>query len=135
MFDKAPMATYIVSQICFDAQVIATWIERVRARGTDLPIWIGVPGSVDHAKLVRIAMKIGLGDSTRFLRRHRGWTSRLITRRFKPDTLIRDLAPSVSNPAANVGGFHFYTFNELGTTERWRRELLERLDLTVSPKS
>jgi hypothetical protein len=52
-FEKAPMATYIVSQICFDAQVIATWIERVRARGTHLPIWIGVPGSVDHAKLPR----------------------------------------------------------------------------------
>jgi methylenetetrahydrofolate reductase (NADPH) len=128
MFEKAPMATYIVSQICFDAQVIATWIERVRARGTHLPIWIGVPGSVHHAKLVRISMKIGLGDSARFLRRHRGWTSRLITRRFKPDALIRDLAPSVSNPAAKVGGFHFYTFNEIGSTERWRRQLLERLD-------
>ena len=99
----------------------------MRARGTHLPIWIGVPGSVDHAKLVRISMKIGLGDSARFLCRHRGWTSRLITRRFKPDALIRDLAPSVSNPAANVGGFHLYTFNELGTTERWRRQLLERL--------
>jgi methylenetetrahydrofolate reductase (NADPH) len=127
MFEKAPMATYIVSQICFDAQVIATWIERVRERGTHLPIWIGVPGSVDHAKLVRISLKIGLGDSARFLRRHRGWTSRLITRRFRPDALIRELAPSVANPAAKVGGFHFYTFNELGSTERWRRRLLERL--------
>jgi methylenetetrahydrofolate reductase (NADPH) len=127
MFDKAPMATCIISQICFDAQVIATWIDRVRARGTHLPIWIGVPGSVDHAKLVRISMKIGLGDSARFLRRHRGWTSRLLTRQFKPDALIRDLAPTVSKPAANVGGFHFYTFNELASTERWRRQLLERL--------
>jgi methylenetetrahydrofolate reductase (NADPH) len=131
MFEKAPMATYIVSQICFDAQVIAIWIERVRARGTHLPIWIGVPGSVDHAKLVRISMKIGLGDSARFLRRHRGWTSRLVTRRFKPDALIRDLAPCVSKPAANVAGFHFYTFNELGRTERWRRQLLERLAVGV----
>jgi methylenetetrahydrofolate reductase (NADPH) len=127
MFDKAPMATCIISQICFDAHVIATWIERVRARGTHLPIWIGLPGSVDHAKLVRISMKIGLGDSARFLRRHRGWTSRLIARRFKPDALIRDLAPSVSNPAANVAGFHFYTFNEVASTELWRRQMLERL--------
>jgi len=127
MFEKAPMATCIISQICFDAQVIATWIDRVRARGTHLPIWIGVPGSVDHAKLVRISMKIGLGDSARFLRRHRGWTSRLIARQFKPDALIRDLAPTVSKPAANVRGFHFYTFNELAGIERWRRQVLERL--------
>ena len=127
MFEKAPMATYIVSQICFDAQVIATWIERVRARGTHLPIWIGVPGSVDHAKLVRISMKIGLGDSARFLRAQHGWVRRGMTRRFKPDSLMRDLAPIAADPRANVAGFHFYTFNELARIERWRRRTLERL--------
>ena len=36
-------------------------------------------------------------------------------------------ADRVAAFAANVAGFHFYTFNELGTTERWRRQLLERL--------
>ncbi len=64
MFEKAEMATYIVSQICFDAGVTAGWIAAVRARGTGLPIWIGVPGVVDHAKLLRISMRIGLGEST-----------------------------------------------------------------------
>ena len=44
MFAKAPMATHIVSQLCFDAAMIAGWIAEVRQRGTDLPIWIGVPG-------------------------------------------------------------------------------------------
>jgi hypothetical protein len=34
-------------------------------------------------------MKIGLGDSARFPRRHRGWTSQLIAREFKPEALIR----------------------------------------------
>ena len=51
MFAKEPMATYIVSQICFDADVIATWVRRVRERGTHLPIWIGVPGAVETRKL------------------------------------------------------------------------------------
>ena len=46
MFAKAPMATHIVSQLCFDADVIQAWIKEVRRRGTDLPIWIGVPGPV-----------------------------------------------------------------------------------------
>ena len=45
MFAKAPMATHIVSQLCFDASTIAAWIAEVRRRGTDLPIWIGVPGT------------------------------------------------------------------------------------------
>jgi methylenetetrahydrofolate reductase (NADPH) len=127
MFEKAEMATYIVSQICFDADVIAGWIAHVRARGTGLPIWIGVPGVVDHTKLLRLSMRIGLGESTRFLRAQHGWVRRLMTRRFKPDSLVRDLAPIAADTRANVAGFHFYTFNELARIERWRRRTLERL--------
>jgi len=127
MTEKAAMATCIISQLCFDADVIADWIAQVRARGTDLPIWIGVPGAIDYAKLVRISMKIGLGESTRFLRAHRDWMSRLITRRFKPDSLVRALGPTCADPAANVAGFHLYTFNEVARTERWRQQMLARL--------
>jgi methylenetetrahydrofolate reductase (NADPH) len=128
MFAKAPMATCIISQICFDPAVIAGWIAEVRRRGTHLPIWIGLPGSVDYAKLVRISMKIGLGESARFLRHHGNWMKRLLTRTFKPDPLLRGLAPTLADPAANVGGFHLYTFNEVERTERWRRATLARLE-------
>jgi methylenetetrahydrofolate reductase (NADPH) len=127
MFAKAPMATCIISQICFDADVIAGWIAEVRRRGTQLPIWIGLPGSVEYSKLMRISMKIGLGESARFLRHHRNWMARLVTRQFKPDPLLRGLAPTLADPGANVAGFHLYTFNELEGTERWRRQTLERL--------
>jgi methylenetetrahydrofolate reductase (NADPH) len=129
MFAKAPMATCIISQICFDAEVIAGWIAEVRRRGTALPIWIGLPGTVDYAKLVRISMKIGLGESARFMRHHGNWISRLMTRQFKPDPLLRGLAPTLADPAANVAGFHMYTFNEVARTERWRRQALERLGI------
>ena len=128
MFVKAEMATHIVSQICFDAEVIVAWVERVRRRGTQLPIWIGLPGQVDYRKLLRISMKIGLGESTRFMRHHQGWLSRLLSRRFKPDKLVAELAPFVTEPDRNVAGLHLYTFNEVERTERWRREALERLE-------
>jgi methylenetetrahydrofolate reductase (NADPH) len=107
--------------------VIAAWIAEVRRRGTTLPIWIGLPGSVEYTKLVRISMKIGLGESARFLRHHGNWMARLMTRQFKPDPLLRALGPTVTDQAANVGGFHLYTFNEVARTERWRRRTLERL--------
>jgi methylenetetrahydrofolate reductase (NADPH) len=129
MFAKAPMATYIVSQICFDADTIAGWIGAVRRRGTHLPVWIGLPGSVDYAKLVRISMKIGLGESARFLRHHSNWMARLVTRTFKPDPLLRALGPTIADPDAGVAGFHLYTFNEVARTERWRRQTLARLGM------
>jgi methylenetetrahydrofolate reductase (NADPH) len=127
MFAKSPMATHIVSQICFDASTISAWIAEVRRRGTGLPIWIGLPGPVPRAKLLRISAKIGLGESARFLSHHRGWISRLLTRRFKPDGLVRDLTPCIEDPASRVAGFHLYTFNEVERAERWRLRLLERL--------
>jgi methylenetetrahydrofolate reductase (NADH) len=126
MFAKAPMATHIVSQICFDASTITAWIAEVRRRGTELPIWIGVPGPVPRAKLLRVSAKIGLGESARFLNHHRGWISRLATRQFKPDGLVRDLTPCVTDPAKLVGGFHLYTFNEVERAERWRQAALAR---------
>jgi methylenetetrahydrofolate reductase (NADPH) len=129
MFEKEPMATYIVSQICFDADVIASWVRRVRRRGTFLPIWIGVPGTVDNLKLLRISRKIGLGESARFLRAHGGWLRRLaLPRRFTPTKLLTSLAPTMADPDARVAGFHVYTFNELERTERWRLELIHTLE-------
>jgi methylenetetrahydrofolate reductase (NADPH) len=127
MFEKAPLATYIVSQICFDPATIAWWVGAVRDRGVTLPIWIGVPGIVDNAKLLRVSMKIGLGESARFLRAHRAWLRRLITRTFSPQPLMHRLEPLWKDPAANIAGLHVFTFNELERTERWRREAIERL--------
>jgi methylenetetrahydrofolate reductase (NADPH) len=128
MFEKEPMATYIVSQICFEADVITTWVRRVRDRGTLLPIWIGVPGTVDNRRLLQISRKIGLGESARFLRAHGGWVRRLaLPRRYVPTALVRDLSSSIADPAARVAGFHIYTFNELERTEEWRLQLIEQL--------
>jgi methylenetetrahydrofolate reductase (NADPH) len=128
MFAKAEMATDIISQLCFDPDTIQDWIRNVRERGTHLPIWIGMPGCVDYAKLVRITMKIGMGESTRFLRHNRNVLGRVLTRQFKPSGLLRDLTPVVTDPASKVAGFHLYTFNEVGRTERWRRRTIDRLE-------
>jgi methylenetetrahydrofolate reductase (NADPH) len=128
MFEKEPMATYIVSQICFDADVIAGWVRRVRDRGTFLPIWIGVPGAVESRQLLRTSLRIGLGQSVRFLRGQRGLLRRfLLPRHFTPTKLLRALIPTFADPGARIGGIHVYTFNELERTERWRLELIEQL--------
>jgi methylenetetrahydrofolate reductase (NADPH) len=127
MFAKAEMATDIVSQLCFDPATIAWWIGAVRARGVRLPIWIGLPGCVDYSKLIRISVKIGMAESARYLSHQRGWISRLLTKQFKPSRLLDGLAQVVSEPDTGVAGFHLYTFNEVGQTERWRRRTLDRL--------
>ena len=125
MFDKARFATYIVSQICFDPTITSSWIERVWERGTRLPIYIGIPGAVPRTKLLRISSTIGIGASTRFLRRHKGWlTQAMRPGGFDPDPLIDGLSSSIDDPEGKVAGFHVFTFNDLADTEQWRRERL-----------
>jgi methylenetetrahydrofolate reductase (NADPH) len=127
MFAKAGMATDIVSQLCFDPATIAWWIGAVRARGVRLPIWIGMPGRVDNAKLVRISMQIGVAESARYVRHQRGVLSRVLKRQFKPDRLLDGLTQVVAEPDTGVAGFHLYTFNEVARTERWRQRTIDRL--------
>jgi len=124
MFDKAPFASYIVSQLCLDPRVIAAWIAAVRERGVAMPIYVGIPGVTPRRKLLRISTRIGVGESARFVRKHGNVLARLLLRgSVGPGQLLEGLAPH----AGLIAGFHVYTFNELGATERWRQETLQRL--------
>jgi methylenetetrahydrofolate reductase (NADH) len=128
MWDKRRFATYIVSQVCFDPRVIAAWVRRVRRRGVELPIHVGVPGPVDVVKLFGISARIGVGESARFVRRHTNWLPNLLRRGgYRPSRLVDGLAGSLADPDAHVAGLHLYTFNEVAKTERWRQEALGRL--------
>lgn len=119
---KAPLATRIVSQICFDAAVTASWAARVAAAGIALPLYVGVPGPVSRQRLMRISAGIGLGQSARFLRKQQHLVWRLLRPGgYDPTRLVRRLAAA---GAGNVRGLHVFTFNQLHATETWRRELL-----------
>jgi len=128
MFEKAPYATYIVSQIVFDPEVIGVWIRRVRDRGVELPIHVGLPGPTDPVRLLRLSRRIGLGESARFLRRHGNWISRLtLPRGYNPGDLLAGLAPYLVSPENRIAGLHLFTFNELAQSEQWRRSELDKL--------
>ncbi len=123
MFEKARHATYITSQVCFDPAVTAQWIENVWERGTRLPIYVGVPGVVSRAKLLRVSTRIGIGDSLRFLRKNGSFAGRFL-RGFNPDALVDGLGPVLAS--GKVAGFHVFTFNDVEDTEHWRQERLAR---------
>ncbi|WP_330341969.1 5,10-methylenetetrahydrofolate reductase [Streptomyces sp. NBC_00557] len=128
MWDKRTYATYIVSNLCFDAGVLGDWLARVRRRGVTLPVHLGVAGPVQRAKLLSMAAKIGVGESTRFLTRHPSWFLRLAAPGgYAPERLLTRGAPAFTAPAAAVAGLHLFTFNQIAETERWRRAALDRL--------
>ena len=123
MARKAPHATYIVSQICYEAPAIRRWIHDVRARGIRLPIHIGLPGVVDRARLLRLSLRVGLGDSVRYLSKQSEVAGRLLAG-YEPGDLVHELADLLADPAADVAGWHLFTFNEVRRTEQWRARQL-----------
>ncbi len=123
--DKAPYATRIVTQICFDPEVILRWGEQVRERGIDLPIFVGVPGAVSRQKLIRISAQIGLGASARFLKKQQGMFWRFfLPSGYSPARLVKQLESRRASSTANLAGLHMFTFNEVAPTEEWRLQML-----------
>jgi methylenetetrahydrofolate reductase (NADPH) len=126
MGEKVPYAHYICSQICYDAPTIARWVDAVRERGVTLPIYIGIPGVVDRTRLLRISMKVGLGDSVRYLRKQHGALSKFVSG-YTPEDLVSGLQSAVTDPEKNVVGWHVFTFNEIDKTEAWRRDVAAQM--------
>jgi methylenetetrahydrofolate reductase (NADPH) len=128
MWDKRRHATHIVSNLTFDPATLQAWLRRLRARGVTMPLLVGIPGPVERTKLLMMATKIGVGESTRFLAKHRGTLTRLAAPGgFSGERFLERTASELSAPDALVAGLHVFTFNQVAETERWRRDLLQRL--------
>lgn len=123
---KAPMATRILTQICFDAGTTANWAAGIAAAGIGLPVYVGMPGPVNRQKLMRISAGIGLGQSARFLQKQQNLLWRfLLPGGYNPTKLAKRLGSAASTVYDNIRGLHIFTFNELRETERWRQQLLD----------
>jgi methylenetetrahydrofolate reductase (NADPH) len=128
MWDKRHHAAYLVSNLCFDPATLRHWILRVRARGVTMPMFIGIAGPVDRARLLRMAAKAGVAESARFLTGHTEWLLRLGTPTgYNPGRLLERTGATLADPASAVEGLHVFTFNQVRQTEQWRRSLLDRI--------
>ncbi len=129
MWDKRRIATYIVSNLCFDPKVVKKWVGRVRRRKVELPIYIGMAGVAEPAKLLRVSTRIGIADSARVLRGHSNWFLRMMQPGgYEPGRFVSALVPELAVSERRVAGIHVFTFNEIEPTERWRQEMLARLN-------
>lgn len=125
LHDKQCFASYMVTQITFDPDVVAGWLGRVRQEGIELPAYIGLPGVVDTMKLLQISMRIGVGDSLRFLRKRAGLVAGLLGRSgYQPTDFVEGLTPILGDPEYRVRGLHINTFNQVKNTEEWRNRML-----------
>ncbi len=127
MWDKRRYASYIVSNVCFDAAGLGRWIQRIRARGVRLPLYVGLAAPAERSRLLRMAAVAGASESARFITRHPGWILRFwMPGGYSPDRFLDRAAAVLTAPDAGVAGLHLFTFNQFQQAELWRRAALER---------
>jgi methylenetetrahydrofolate reductase (NADPH) len=121
---KQPFVNYMVTQICFDPRIIVKWLADVKTNGITLPVYIGIPGILKRSKLLEISLKVGVGDSSRFLKDHLGMVARLLQHElYNPDSLVKKITGLTGDQV--VAGFHIYTFNQCLATRQWREKALK----------
>jgi methylenetetrahydrofolate reductase (NADPH) len=131
--EKQAYSTYLVTQMCFDSDVLINWLETIRQAGVTLPAWLGLPGVAEIPKLISLSLKIGVGQSVRVLKKQKGLIRKMLSARpYQPDELLAGLSPRLGDRELDIPGFHLFSFNNIERTERWRQETYQRLRQAVA---
>jgi len=113
---KQQLATYMVSQMCFDGMVVRDWLAQARQRGISLPLRAGVAGPLKISKLAELSLKIGVGHSLRYLSKQHGMVGNVLRgRAYDPGPFISAIAGT-----AGIEGLHFFSFNQVPEYLAWR---------------
>ncbi len=115
----------IITQFCFKAEPIVEWLQRLRARGLDVPVRVGLAGPAGILTLTRYALHCGIGNSLRVLTEHPSF-AKLLTEN-GPEPIIRGIAQGIaaiadsrdSAPPLGIAGLHFYVFGGFNKTLEW----------------
>jgi methylenetetrahydrofolate reductase (NADPH) len=110
----------IVTQFCFDAPAILSFIAEVRDYGFDHRVRTGLAGPTSLSSLMRYATRCGVRASAHALARRSGLMRQMFAMA-TPDDLVRALAE-----AAPVGVTpHFFSFGGIAATGRWARAVAD----------
>lgn len=108
----------IVTQFCFEAEPILDWLRHIRALGIDAPVRLGVAGPAGTATLLRFAVRCGIGNSLRALRRPAS-IGKLIGDT-TPDEVLGDVADRIRTERLGpIAGIHIYMFGGIQKTAEW----------------
>ena len=111
----AGVASWASTQLCFSAKAITGWLDAQRDTGFTMPIRLGIAGPVERSKLITLGLKVGVGQSLRYLRKQ---GIGLLAGRYDPTSLVKDIAPHAA--ALGIDAIHLFTFNQLAASVAWR---------------
>jgi len=107
---------FMVSQFCFDGEVIVDWLRRLRARGVSIPVRVGVAGPATIRALLNYGMRCGIGNSLRAIGTQAISLTRLVVQQ-GPEKVVRRVA--LDGKGLGIAGLHCFAFGGFAQTARW----------------
>lgn len=108
----------IITQFCFEAAPILDFVARSRSRGIENPLRIGAAAPTDAARLMKFALRCGVGPSLRALSAPSRIGQLLST--IGPEALIDDLAAGLgARDSGAIAGMHFFVFGGVARAAEW----------------
>ena len=120
---RGGLAAEIITQFCFDAGPVLSFLGELDARRIAVPVRIGVAGPASPATLLKFALRCGVGEFIRAVRDQVTRFGRLLTEA-GPDALVSELMTN-QRLDGRVQAFHFFPFGGVRKTGRWIRSFLQ----------
>jgi len=115
------LGSTILTQFGFDVDAVLVWIEKVRDRGIDTFIRVGVPGPAGIKRLLAFAGRFGIASSAGIVRKY-GFSLTNLLGTAGPDRFITELAERHDPGRHGEIGLHYYTFGGVAATAKWIAE-------------
>lgn len=115
--DRTGLAMFIVTQFGFNSNALRDWEPELDRHEVHLPILAGIAGPVPLSKLIKFAMRCGIGASLRTVMRNLSAISTIAELATTPEQHVMRLM-QLPSPARVVAP-HFFCFGGVLQTARW----------------
>lgn len=110
---------YILTQFGFNANAVFDWEAATTADAIDLPVHVGMAGSVPMKDLLRYAVLCGIGASMRMLLKTPGGLAERIKLKSMDELILAFAGHRLAHPDCRFARAHFFAFGGAERTARW----------------
>ena len=116
----------VTTQFGFNAETVYRWMRELSAQGVNLPVHVGVAGPTPTHKLLKFALKCGVGASLQAALRNPGSIGNMVATATTPEAMIMELVRlGAGSEHAQIVKPHFFTFGGALACARWFRAVAD----------
>ena len=118
------LGAYVVTQFSFAPARIVEYCAALARSAPGVPVYVGLTGPTDPARLLRYAQRCGVSASLRALRAQGMGLVRLVTHTDPGEQLAAVAHYAAAHDDCNVVGVHLFSFGGAAKTAQWMNDQL-----------